>query len=170
MGKVIAAVFTAIIAPISVFVAQQHFKKEEPPAAAKDTTPAKVEKANDRKGGDEKPGDAKAARKPGEPARVVAEGTGPTAEAAVEDAHRNAVRQFLPKLVEAGELSRKGKAIDAQVLADTDPLVRRSEVVESTRDRAKGRDVYRRVLQVTVDRPALAARLQAAGVRVQPQD
>ena len=162
MGKVIAVVFTAVVAPIVVFLATQNLKKDDAPDP-------KAARAGGKKAADEKAGVAAVKSAP-EPARVVAEGAGPTPEAATEDAHRSAVRQVLPNVVEAGELARKGAVIEAQVLKDPDPFVRRSEVVDASRDKNKGRDVHRCKLQVTVDRRALAGRLEAVGVRVETRD
>ena len=162
MGKVVAVVFTAVVAPIVVFLATQKLKQEDAPEP-------KAAKAAGKKAADETAGGAGGKPAP-EPSRVVAEGAGPTPEAATEDAHRSAVRQVLPRVVEAGELARKGPVIEAQVLKDPDPFVRRSEVVEASRDKGKGRDVHRCRLQVTVDRRALAGRLEAVGVRVEARD
>ncbi|MBX9585184.1 MAG: hypothetical protein K2X87_33170, partial [Gemmataceae bacterium] len=102
---------------------------------------------------------------PADPAQVVAEGTGATPDAALAEAHRNAVREAATRAVPPADRNRADRAID-RVTADGDALVRRSEEVGSIRERVMGRVVYWKKVRATVDHKALTDRLRTAGVRV----
>lgn len=150
MNKVAAAVFTTILAPIGVYIATQKIGQA-------DSASAPAEKAA---------APARPADPPADPSQVVAEGTAGGPEAALVEAHRNAVREVAGRMVPAAERNRADKAVD-RVAADGDALVRRSEELGSVRERVLGRVVYWKKARVTVDRKAVADRLRAAGVRVE---
>lgn len=156
MGKVAAAIFSAVLAPIGVFLVTQQLSPPAAPPAAPADPPAKPVKPGDR------PGPAK----PADPSLVVAEGTGEKPEAALEEAHRNAVREVAVKLVLAADRNRADRAVD-RVAADGDALVRRSEELGSVRERVMGRTIYWKKVRATVDVKAVADRLRTAGVRVE---
>jgi hypothetical protein len=149
LKKAAAAVFSAVLAPIGVFVATQQLSKTDSPPA-----PAEKPAAPPRP-----------ARPPADPAQVVAEGTGTTPDAALAEAHRNAVREVATRAVPPADRNRADRAID-RVAADGDALVRRSEEIGSVRERVMGRTVYWKKVRATVDHKALTDRLRTAGVWV----
>lgn len=155
MGKVAAAIFSAVLAPIGVFFVTQQLSPPAAPPGAPADPPAKPA---DRPAG--------APAKPADPSLVTAEGTGEKPEAALMEAHRNAVREVAVKLVPAADRNRADRAVD-RVAADGDALVRRSEELGSVRERVMGRTVYWKKVRATVDVKAVADRLRTAGVRVE---
>lgn len=159
MGKVVAVIFTAVVAPIVVFVATQHLGKKDEPADKKRNADKKAVERD--RGGPGAKADGKA-----DPDRIVAEGTGLTPAAARAAAYRTAAREAAARLVPPADQTRYEHAIKAVAAKDAESLVRQSHEVGAGVQKVMGAELYWARVAVSVDRSALAARLKAAGVPV----
>jgi hypothetical protein len=93
---------------------------------------------------------------------VVADGTGERAEAAKADAQRAAVYKVVRYLVDSVTLAKEEKTIADQVLSEAGKLVKGARVLSTGKDGNK----VRVRLYTGVDRRAVAARLEKAGLKV----
>jgi hypothetical protein len=150
MSKIIAAVFTAVVAPILVVVITQCLKVER----------SKPEQHA-------APGQDK--QHPGErnkPNQITAEGVGYTAELALKEACRNAVRMFLPLVIDPDQVTKNESVINERVLNEPEDLVRKFEETEKRKGMSAGKEVYLVKIAATIDRQAVVAKLRAAQIKV----
>jgi hypothetical protein len=153
MGKVLAAVFTAVVAPVLVVLITQVVKTE-------------AWKAEHHAGSST---DKQHPSEHTKPNQVTAEGAGHTVEAAVQEACRNAVRMALPLLIDPDLVTKNERVIEESVLTDPESLVRKFDQTESRKEKRSGKDVYIVTIAATVDRAALLAKLKAANIKVEGQ-
>ena len=93
--------------------------------------------------------------------RVLADGTGATADEAWNDALRNALRTCAASLVDGLTWSQSGALICNQVLQDARDLVVRCEDIRCSPEQG----VWHRQVAVILSRSTLAERLKAAHLR-----
>lgn len=91
---------------------------------------------------------------------VVVEGVGRTAEEALQDAFRNAVRQVVGALVDAETLVRNDEIISDQILVFSEGFVATYEILD---DRFHD-GLYRRKIVASVKRGSLLTRLRSSNV------
>ena len=114
LGKIIAALFTAVVAPLLVMFFAQRMQPKAPKAGRDDR-----------------------------PNQVTAEGNGGTPAEALQDAQRNAVRQILGRVIAPAAQGAHEGAISSKVLADPAPLLRKYDEVDSAKARRKGKRAAR---------------------------
>jgi hypothetical protein len=95
---------------------------------------------------------------------AIAEGIGKTAEAALKDALRNAVRQVVGAIVDAETLVRNDEIITDQVLTYSDGLIQSYQELSS---REEGGLIHKRIL-ASVVRRSVSARLGELSVNTKP--
>jgi hypothetical protein len=111
--------------------------------------------------------DKRADKNPGDnTGRVIAEGVGTTADDALKDAFRAAVRQTVGTMVDAETLVRNDTVISDKVLTYSDGIVSVYDVIK--RENRDG--LYRVTISARVERRRVAERLRKANVRVRSLD
>lgn len=93
---------------------------------------------------------------------VVAEGVGVTADEAIKDAYRNAVRQVVGAVVDAETLIKNDELIDDKVLTYSDGFIKTYEEVAGSKKVQGG--LHRIKIKALVERRSVIAKLKAANV------
>jgi len=99
---------------------------------------------------------------------VVGEGVGTTADEALKDALRNAVRQVVGALVDAETMVRNDEVIDDKVLIYSDGFIKTYEEVPGSKKVQSG--LHRLKIKATVERRNVIAKLKAANITVKEVD
>ena len=99
---------------------------------------------------------------------VIAEGVGATADEAIKDAFRNAVRQVVGTVVDAETLVKNDEVIDDKVLTYSDGFIKGYEEVDGSK-KVKG-GLHRIKIKAQVERRSVIAKLKAANVTVKEVD
>jgi len=100
--------------------------------------------------------------------KVVAEGVGITADEAVKDAFRNAVRQVVGAVVDAETLVKNDDIIDDKVLTYSDGFIKGYEEVPRSKTLQSG--LHRIKIMAQVERRSVIAKLNAANVNMKAID
>ena len=106
--------------------------------------------------------------KPASTQTVIAEGVGTTAEEAIKDAFRNAVRQVVGAVVDAETLVKNDELIDDKVLTYSDGFIKGYEKVLGS-EKVQG-GLHRIKIKAQVERRSVIAKLKAANVTVKEVD
>lgn len=112
--------------------------------------------------------DKDAAAKKEKPQEVMAEGVGATADEALKDAYRNAVRQVVGAVVDAETLVENDEVIDDKVLTYSDGFIKGYEEVAGSKKMKGG--LHRIKIKAQVERRSVIAKLKAANVTVKAVD
>jgi hypothetical protein len=99
---------------------------------------------------------------------VVAEGVGDSADEAIKDAFRNAVRQVVGAIVDAETLVKNDEVIDDKVLTYSDGFINKYDEVPGSKQTHGG--LHRIKIKATVDRRSVVAKLKSANVTVNDVD
>lgn len=99
---------------------------------------------------------------------VVAEGVGTTADEAIKDAYRNAVRQVVGAVVDAETLVMNDELIDDKVLTYSDGFIKGYEEVDGSKKVKDG--LHRIKIKAQVERRSVIAKLKAANVTMKQVD
>lgn len=99
---------------------------------------------------------------------VVAEGVGATADEAIKDAYRNAVRQVVGAVVDAETFVKNDEVIDDKVLTYSDGFIKGYEEVAGSKKTKGG--LHRIKIKAQVERRSVIAKLKAANVTVKDVD
>ena len=99
---------------------------------------------------------------------IVAEGVGATADEAIKDAYRNAVREVVGAVVDADTLVKNDEVIDDKVLTYSDGFIKSYEEVEGSKKVKSG--LHRIKIKAQVERRSVIAKLKAANVTVKEVD
>ena len=99
---------------------------------------------------------------------IIAEGVGATADEAIKDAYRNAVRQVVGAVVDAETLVKNDEVIDDKVLTYSDGFIKGYEEVDGSK-KVKG-GLHRIKIKAQVERRSVIAKLKAANVTVKEVD
>lgn len=99
---------------------------------------------------------------------VIAEGVGASADDAVKDAFRNAVKQVVGAVVDAEALLKNDELIDDQVLTYSDGFVKKFTEVEGSKKVSGG--LHRIKIKADVERRSVIAKLKAAKISVKEVD
>ncbi len=98
--------------------------------------------------------------------RVVAEGVGGTADEAVKDAFRNAVRQVVGAVVDAETLVKNDEVISDKVLTYSDGFITKYDQVSKKQDKG----LFRVKIAATVERRSVVAKLKEAKITLKKVD
>lgn len=105
--------------------------------------------------------------KPASPVqKVIAEGSGVTADEALKDSFRNAVRQVVGAVVDAETLVKDDEVITDKVLTYSDGMIKTYEVVSKKQDKG----IFRVRIKADVERRSVVTRLKDAQVAVTEVD
>ncbi len=104
----------------------------------------------------------------GQTQEVVAEGVGSTADEAIKDAYRNAVRQVVGAVVDAETLVKNDELIDDKVLTYSDGFIKGYEEVDGSKKVKDG--LHRIKIKAQVERRSVIAKLKAANVTMKQVD
>lgn len=104
----------------------------------------------------------------GQTQEVVAEGVGTTADEAIKDAYRNAVRQVVGGVVDAETLIKNDELIDDKVLTYSDGFIKAYEEVDGSKKVKDG--LHRIKIKAQVERRSVIAKLKAANVTMKRVD
>ena len=99
---------------------------------------------------------------------MIAEGVGTTADEALKDAYRNAVRQVVGAVVDAETLVKNDEVIDDKVLTYSDGFIKGYEEVAGSKKVQKG--LHKIKIKAQVERKSVIAKLKAANVTVKEVD
>ena len=99
---------------------------------------------------------------------VIAEGVGATADEAIKDAFRNAVRQVVGTVVDAETLVKNDEVIEDEVLTYSGGFIKGHEEVDGSK-KVKG-GLHRIKIKAQVERRSVIAKLKAANVTVKEVD
>jgi hypothetical protein len=99
---------------------------------------------------------------------VVAEGVGATADEAIKDAYRNAVRQVVGAVVDAETLIQNDELIDDKVLTYSDGFIKGYKEVDGSKKVTNG--LHRIKIKAQVERRSVVAKLKAANVNMKEVD
>ena len=99
---------------------------------------------------------------------VIAEGVGATADEAIKDAYRNAVRQVVGAVVDAETLIKDDEVIEDNVLTYSDGFIKGYEEVPESK-KVKG-GLHRIKIKAQVERRSVIAKLKAANVTMKEVD
>jgi hypothetical protein len=99
---------------------------------------------------------------------VVAEGVGTTADEAIKDAYRNAVRQVVGAVVDAETLVKNDELIDDKVLTYSDGFIKGYEEVDGSKKVKDG--LHRIKIKAQVERRSVIAKLKATNISVKQVD
>jgi len=99
---------------------------------------------------------------------VIAEGVGASADEAIKDAYRNAVRQVVGAVVDADTLVKNDEVIDDKVLTYSDGFIKGYEEVAGSKKFQGG--LHRIKIKAQVERRSVIAKLKAANVTVKDVD
>lgn len=100
--------------------------------------------------------------------QVIAEGVGATADEAIKDAYRNAVRQVVGAVVDAETLITNDEVIDDKVLTYSDGFIKKYVEIAGSNKRKDG--LHRIKIKAQVERRSVIAKLKAANVMVKEVD
>lgn len=100
--------------------------------------------------------------------QVIAEGVGATADEAIKDAFRNAVRQVVGTVVDAETLVKNDEVIEDEVLTYSGGFIKGYEEVDGSK-KVKG-GLHRIKIKAQVERRSVIAKLKAANVTVKEVD
>lgn len=100
---------------------------------------------------------------------VIAEGIGTSAEDALNDAFRNAVRQVVGAVVDAETLIKNDQVIDDKVLTYSDGIIKKGYEIVPGSSRVKD-GLHRIKIEAQVERKSVIERLRAASVIVKAVD
>lgn len=104
----------------------------------------------------------------GKTQQVIAEGVGATADEAIKDAYRNAVRQVVGAVVDAETLIENDEIIDDKVLTYSDGFIKTYEEVAGSKKVQGG--LHRIKIKAQVERRSVIAKLKAANVTMKDVD
>lgn len=99
---------------------------------------------------------------------VVAEGVGSTADEAIKDAYRNAVRQVVGAVVDAETLVKNDELIDDKVLTYSDGFIKGNEEVNGSKKVKDG--LHRIKIKAQVERRSVIAKLKSTNISVKQVD
>ncbi len=99
---------------------------------------------------------------------VIAEGVGATADEAIKDAYRNAVRQVVGAVVDAETLVKNDELIDDKVLSYSDGFIKGYEEIAGSKKVVNG--LHKIKIKAAVERRSVIAKLKAANVTVKDVD
>ncbi len=105
---------------------------------------------------------------PSDLAKVIAEGMGTTADEALKDAFRNAVRQVVGAVVDADTSIQNDEVIEDKVLTYSGGFVKTYQEVAGSKKLQSG--LHRVKITAQVERRSVIARLKAANVTVKQVD
>ncbi len=99
---------------------------------------------------------------------VVSEGVGQTAEAAIKDAFRNAVRQVVGAVVDAETQIKNDELISDKVLTYSDGFIKRYEELGGSKNESGG--LHRIRIKAEVEKSVLLEKLKSSNVYTKPVD
>ena len=99
---------------------------------------------------------------------IIAEGVGATADEAIKNAYRNAVRQVVGAVVDAETLVKNDEIIDDKVLTYSDGFIKGYEEVDGSKNVKGG--LHRIKIKAQVERRSVIAKLKTANVTVKEVD
>ena len=99
---------------------------------------------------------------------VIAEGVGITADEAIKDAYRNAVRQVVGAVVDAETLIENDELIDDKVLTYSNGFIKTSETIAGSEKLQGG--LHRIKIKAQVERKGVIAKLKAANITTKKMD
>jgi len=159
LAKVVAVVFTSVVAPVVVNVATRDLTGNEPPAAHEVRTSLPRDERTPPAPPVPAPPPA-----PAEVTEVIAHGAGGTPDEAVQDALRTALARAVAAHVDAETWARYGSALVERVAPHAGELIRSwKELTASRQWRWRG-PLYHCEVAVALHRQALADRLRAVPV------
>jgi hypothetical protein len=139
------------------------FEKYDP--ATNTFTAAEQQASNEKPATGQEFGEGKD-EKPKAQEKVVAEGLGATADEALKDAYRNAVRQVVGAVVDAETLLKNDEVISDKVLTYSDGFIKTYDEISKKKDR----DLFRVKIAAQVERRSVVAKLKAANITVKAVD
>jgi hypothetical protein len=104
----------------------------------------------------------------GQTQEVVAEGVGATADAAIKDAYRNAVRQVVGAVVDAETLVKNDELVDDKILTYSDGFIKGHEEVDGSKKVKDG--LHRIKIKARVERRSVITKLKAANITMKEVD
>lgn len=100
--------------------------------------------------------------------QVIGEGVGTSADEALKDAYRNAVRQTVGAVVDAETLVENDEVIDDKILTYSDGFIKSYEEIPGSKKFKNG--LHRIRIKAQVERRSVIAKLQAANVTLKQLD
>jgi hypothetical protein len=140
------------------------FEKYDP--ATETFTAAKQDANNEKSATGQEFGEGKDEKSKAQSEKVVAEGVGSTADEALKDAYRNAVRQVVGAVVDAETLLKNDEVISDKVLTYSDGFVKTYDEISKKKDRG----LFRVKIAAQVERRSVVAKLKAANITVKAVD
>jgi hypothetical protein len=150
-----------------VFAVNPKTSAFEPYHQATETISAAKEDAkNEKSGTGQEVGEGNDEKPKARSEKVVAEGVGATADEALKDAFRNAVRQVVGAVVDAETLLKNDEVISDKVLTYSDGFIKKYDEVSKKKDGG----LFRVKIAANVERRSVVAKLKAANVTVKEVD
>jgi hypothetical protein len=139
----------------------------EPYDPATETFTAAKEDANNEKSEPGREvGEGKAEKPKARSEKVVAEGVGATADEALKDAFRNAVRQVVGAVVDAETLLKNDEVISDKVLTYSDGFIKKYDEISNKKERG----LFRVKIAANVERRSVVAKLKEARITINEVD
>ncbi len=175
-GKLLAVVFTSIVAPVLVNLAvrdtsdkgttparqeQVAFRQVETHQSAYLSDPSPALSGNGQRPLPQCPDAFTAVSRPVRSVRIIARGVGRTPEAALQDALHTALRQALASQFDAETWARNGSALCAGILGDSGGLLLGWQDLGRRKEWGRKGLLYHNEVEVEVNLTALADRLRA---------
>jgi hypothetical protein len=158
MGKVLAVVFTSIVAPVVVDLAVRDIHGEGDSPARSSSFQEEMPRPNMPAA----PPITSSTPQSGEIACVIAQGVGRTPEEAHQDALRAALRRAIATQVDPNTGTRGGQTLFESVWRDRGGLIQSWKELKSKKEWHLGRSLYHEEVAVRLNYRVLGDRLRAA--------